>query len=376
MIPAEVATRLRLTTPEQPAPIQATTPTRAVTDVLSDLVPGQRIFAEIQALMPNGMYRAVVGQRDVTLALPFSAKPGDSLELEVLETDGKISLAFVANRGDGKAAESTAQSVATHFSQTGRLIGDLLAGLGRDGKPAPPAALNGNQPLVANMPATAQDLAPILKDALSKSGMFYEAHQARWAEGKLSTDSLLEQPQGKLSPALQENRATPANQPANQPSNSPTIPAGKPEEAANITATQERNAPQQVAASPVRSELTPLVQQQLDALASQNYVWQGQVWPGQQMHWEIQEENDGSHSGDDDSPDRWQTRLQLTLPNLGGIEASIHLRSAKDIEINVVTTSENGHISLIAAAGALRQQLESAGLNLVNWSIKRGESTI
>ena len=41
-------------------------------------------MAEIQAMLPNGSYRAVVAQREITLALPFSAKSGDSLELEVV----------------------------------------------------------------------------------------------------------------------------------------------------------------------------------------------------------------------------------------------------------------------------------------------------
>lgn len=36
-------------------------------------------IAEIQAMLPNGTYRAIINQRNVTLALPFSAKTGDSL---------------------------------------------------------------------------------------------------------------------------------------------------------------------------------------------------------------------------------------------------------------------------------------------------------
>ena len=50
-----------------------------IADVLSNLVPGQRVLAEIQALLPNGNYRAIVAQREITLALPFSAKAGDTL---------------------------------------------------------------------------------------------------------------------------------------------------------------------------------------------------------------------------------------------------------------------------------------------------------
>ena len=397
MIPVDVASRLRLATPDLPSAPQPATPARQLTDVLSDLVPGQRLMAEIQALLPNGAYRAIVAQREVTLALPFSAKPGDSLELEVVESDGKVSLAVVAGRAEGKASEAPGQSVPTQLSQTGRLIGDLLAGINADGKKAAPAPLNANQPLIENMPVAAKDLVPTLKDALGKSGMFYEAHQARWVEGKLSTAALLQEPQGKLSPAPREREPgaasslSPATSNLEEPSprggTTPTASSGLPNSASTSgsgkpeqnpttspAALQDKSAPNPTS-TVVRSELTPIVQQQLDALASQNYVWQGQVWPGQKMHWEIQEEGDGQRRGDDDSPERWQTRLQLTLPNLGGVAASIRLRSGNDIEIALTTDSENGHISLSAAAGALKQQLESSGLNLSAWSLKHGETT-
>src|SRR5574343_431770 len=98
MIPADVANSLKQPLLGQQlatdAPTRPVLPTQQIADVLSDLVPGQRILAEIQSLLPNGSYRAVVAQRDITLALPFSAKPGDTLELEVAESDGKLTLAF------------------------------------------------------------------------------------------------------------------------------------------------------------------------------------------------------------------------------------------------------------------------------------------
>ncbi len=85
MIPSDVANSLRQILPDRQAATNPQTQPVAqaakIADVLSNLVPGQRILAEIQALLPNGTYRAVVAQRDVTLALPFSAKPGYTLEL-------------------------------------------------------------------------------------------------------------------------------------------------------------------------------------------------------------------------------------------------------------------------------------------------------
>ena len=202
MIPPDVASALRLVLPDQQSVTNAQTQPVAsaqrVADVLSNLVPGQRILAEIQSMLPNGTYRAVVAQRDITLALPFSAKAGDTIELEVTESDGKLTLAFVTNRSDSPAPKTSSESVPTTISATGKMIGNLMSGIEGEGKRAPPAPLNGSQPLVEVMPKNAADLAPVLKQALTQSGMFYEAHQARWVAGNLTTEALKEEPQGKI----------------------------------------------------------------------------------------------------------------------------------------------------------------------------------
>ncbi|TXG86783.1 MAG: flagellar hook-length control protein FliK, partial [Rhodocyclaceae bacterium] len=130
MIPSDVVSRLQLTA--DAAVTRVPTP-QQVTDALADLVPGQRVLAEIQALLPNGAYRALINQRDVTLALPFSAKAGDSLELEVVESEGKLTLAVVARKDEAGAAalQSERPAVETTFSRTGNFIAGLL-GRGED----------------------------------------------------------------------------------------------------------------------------------------------------------------------------------------------------------------------------------------------------
>lgn len=370
MIPADLASRLKLVVPDQPTAPQPVSPTKNLSDVLSDLVPGQRIMAEIQAMLPNGSYRALVAQREITLSLPFSAKAGDSLELEVAESDGKITLAFVANRtpGDQGEAGNVRDSVATTLSQTGKLIGDILGGIDNQGKRAAPAPLNGNQPLVNDFSASAADLAPVLKEALSKSGVFYEAHQARWVAGELATDQLLKEPQGKHSvlpsPVLSANNNAGSANPASQTS----PPLGD-------TATTIDQTNQAVAKSPtgpIPTELTPLVQQQLDALATQTYAWQGQIWPGQQMSWEIDEQQGKNKAADDGNDAQWQTRLKLNLPRLGGIEASLRLRPGNQVEITLSAESTRSETTLEAACGALQQQFAAAGLNLIQLAVKHG----
>ena len=163
MLPPDVASSLRLVQPDSQsvtnAQNQPVASSQKIADVLSNLVPGQRVLAEIQALLPNGSYRALVAQRDVTLALPFSAKAGDTLELEVTESDGKLALAFVANRSES-AAKSSLESVPTTLSPTGKMIGDLMGGIEGEGKRAHPQRSMAASRW-SNHAETAADLAPV-----------------------------------------------------------------------------------------------------------------------------------------------------------------------------------------------------------------------
>ncbi len=394
MIPPDVASSLRLVLPDtsalqsqQTAPVPAA---QRVADVLSNAVPGQRILAEVQAMLPNGTYRAVVAQREITLALPFSAKAGDTLELEVAESDGKLILAFIANRSSGKMAASPPESVSTSLSTAGKVIGNLLTPLEGEGKQAAPAALNRSQPLVETMPKSAADLAPVLKQALSQSGMFYEAHQARWVSGELPTAALLLEPQGKQSPA-------PANAPEfiNRSSNFPpgnalldTNPTvnrnfGEKTEGLSLSQSPATTTPQSTVSTsaatipnenPVPRELVPLVQQQLNGLATQNFVWQGQVWPGQAMWWEITGDPESKSSLETEQASQWQTRLKLDLPALGGIDVTLRLGAGGALAVSARAENPASESTLRNSTQSLREQLAAAGLTLTQLHVDHGQA--
>src|SRR5574343_655466 len=363
MIPADVASRLRFVQPDQPAPAQPATPSQKLADVLSDLQPGQRILAEIQGQLPNGIYRAIVAQRDITLALPFSAKTGDTLELEVVDNDGKIALAFVANRTSGKDQAPQTESVAATLSKTGKLIGNLIGNISEPGQRASPAPLNGNLPLVDGQSLSGPDLAPTLKNALTQSGVFYEAHQARWAAGEMATDALRQEPQGKMLPHAVA-------------STSPSF-LTKPVDADTASVTTNSNSPHveigtNNSGTTIPREILPIVQQQLDALATQTYAWQGQIWPGQQMHWEVSEnpERQNEVAGAESS---WQTRLHLTLPSLGGIDASLRILPGGQVELSLTTASPETEFRLREQVNELRRQFETSGLTLTQAQVQHGK---
>ena len=372
MIPSDVASRLQLAADVALRPVA---PAQEISDKLSGLVAGQRVMAEIQALLPNGTYRAVINQRDITLSLPFSAKAGDSLELEIVDSNGKLTLATVA-RPPEAAGKLPVESVPTSLSRTGQLISNLFNNSGEATSTPTPTSLNGNQPIANAPPASAQDILPLLKQAITQSGMFYESHQAEWVDGRLTKSALLQEPQGKLAPSHPASASEEIAGPKT------TLPPGA--EAVRSTATAAETGSNRAAGNtsqpaPQPAQLTqltqlvapealPLVRQQLDALATQNFIWQGQIWPGQEMRWEIEEDASHREQAGGEAAGNWQTRLRLTLPNLGGVDAQIRLQGNQISLVLAAGSSETQEL-LRTSTAALRSQLDEAGLALASVGI-------
>ena len=385
MIPSDVASRLQLTADAAVGRIPSI---QQVADALAQLVPGQRVLAEIQALLPNGAYRAIINQREVTLALPFSAKAGDTLELEVVDSEGKLALAAVSRpptRQQETSGATTQPAVETTLSRTGAFIASI-AGAKEDAKAANPAPLNAQQPVSPAPPQKASELVPLLKQAIGNSGMFYESHQSQWVTAQRPLESLLSEPQGKLSPRL-ETAASPAGaviQPvatreaatraaqvpgAIAADASAPAPAQAQERAAassNLQPTAATGTPPQL----VAQDLVPLVQQQLEALATQTYVWQGQAWPGQPMRWEIDEDSGQRGNSSEEGPPPWQTRLTLTMPSLGEVQASLRL-SGGQLALTLTAASPDAENRLSQGHSELQKNFEAAGLAVTNLSIGR-----
>ncbi|MFZ4539265.1 flagellar hook-length control protein FliK [Propionivibrio sp.] len=415
MIPADVASRLQVSADTSLRPVA---PAQEISDKLSGLVAGQKVMAEIQGMMPNGTYRAMINQRSITLALPFSAKSGDALELQVTESDGKLALAVLSRPG-GEGGKPMADSSPATLSRTGQLISSLFSGA-KEAKGGPTALpLNGNQPIVGTPPSSAQDLLPLLKQAITQSGMFYESHQAEWVQGRFAKAALLQEPQGKLSlpsafnmpaslaapaspatAATAATAATPAATLVDEPANAAllklTTPAGSGEQAikaSTVTVTVPNGEPTlaprfaadvaqtqstgtdagkpvstQTPGQLVAPQAQPIVQQQLEALATQNFSWQGQVWPGQEMRWEIDENAARDTQEGDESAPKWSTRLHLTLPNLGEVDAQIRLQG-NQITLAMTAGSAETRTLMRTSGVALRSQFDEAGLSLASMGV-------
>ncbi|MFU2488436.1 flagellar hook-length control protein FliK [Thauera sp. WH-1] len=383
MIPADLAARLRLLNEASffntEPPVAGLQRAREIQAQLPELVPGQRFFATLQRTLPDGTFRALVAGQQMTLSLNTAAKSGDTLELEVSQVTPRAVFARVVGVDTGAASTASAQPM---LSQTGRLISFLLTG-----QPTPqPAALAANQPLLNAPPTSGAQLVPLLRQALGQSGLFYESHQTQWVLGKLDTAALLREPQGQQmvaprapgggapAPAGAQGATAAATTTVSPPPNpaaaataggtaqAGAVAGGAAETsrtaAANQTAVQEVAAPR---AQPIPERLMPIVHQQLDALATQHYLWQGQAWPGQPFDWLIE---DPQREGGEAEPEpSWNTTLRLTLPRLGGVEAQLHLTAA-GVALRLRADDPATIGRLDTGAAALASALEAANLKL------------
>lgn len=388
LIPPDAGVRLRMQT--ETNLLQPATPARELPAKLDDLRPGQNFTARIQEVLPDNTFKALVAGKQITLQLPEGAKANDVLDLVVVDRSGK---AIIARQVDSGNAQAGATPYAfAKFSPAARLISQLLP---PEGQQAPPARLNGGQPLLAQPPQSplaAGQLAPTLAKAVTQSGLFYEAHQAQWVTGKLPLAQLLLEPQGQRSAptafaqaaAEIAGRAAPAagtTERAVTASNIlQTLQAGAEKAATGgplpgvgagetaAKAAQTLNIAQQVPEA-----VRPLVQQQLDAVATQRLVWQGEVWPQQTMQWEIEWQNEREGDGSEDESLRWQTNLSLSTPRLGRVDANLQL-TAEGVRIRLATPYGASAADLRDEMPRLAAALGAAGVPLLAFQVKHEDA--
>ncbi|QVN17593.1 flagellar hook-length control protein FliK [Burkholderia pyrrocinia] len=263
-----------------------------------------------------------------------------------------------------------------------------------------------------------------LAQAVSESGLFYESHLAQWLAGQRPLAALMREPQARLTAAL-----APADPGAAQHDSTDVLDellAQRPPLPATTRATAQAGTPAQGGApardsaqawpaaarqgaslppdtvdplgahadprwTPARAELAaassdppaqtlatvhpaavPLVRQQLDALATDQFRWTGEAWPGARLDWTIEPDDAGSRApgGGDDTGDgiAWRTRLTLTLPSLGTVDAELVLNGAQLVAR--LRANQTGADRLTRHEAALRQRLEGSGLRVGGLSIR------
>jgi hypothetical protein len=208
----------------------------------------------------------------------------------------------------------------------------------------------------------AGQLAAALARTFAGSGLFYESHQAQWVAGERSLDSLRQEPQGKLVPLNGVSQPAAGTEPAS--ARAPAAEAARLSSPAMREAAPPPAAPAagqaggSVLAGVVDPAAAGMVQQQLAALDAGSAGWSGLVLPGVSARITVQERprpseeeaGPGTEAGTD-----WSTRLAVTLPRLGAVDAQLVLRGDRLL----LTVAADGAASADELAMA-RQQLVDA----------------
>lgn len=386
-----------------PRPLTSIESTRAVTplgdtrqdtlDRLTRLEVGKQFQAQILSRYNDGTFLVRIADTAARLALPAGGKVGDGLALTLLSTEprptfsldgqtaaesanltpgARIARSLYLSNAEAQAALATPAAeggaATAELSSTGKLIDRLLTAAQEQG--IEPTLL-GKLPIASAAGAGAPQLASALQDTLAFSGLFYESHLQQWAAGERPLADLLREPQAQAGKGAQTAAAA-ASAAASQV---PGLDNAPPE-----VREARRNLLDYFSAAPLPAEnktaaLDPataqMVNLQLNTLEQQRVQWQGELWPGQPMRWEVsRDEQSGQGASGDPDQQQWQSVVRFSLPSLGEVSATVRLAGQR-VQIQVRTTSEESAATLRRFGPQLAGALGAAGSVLDGLTIKR-----
>ncbi len=269
-------------------PVLAVDPVGTLIQSLGDraaqFVKGQAYSAQVLSQAGDGTYTVKVevggSFKDTLIKMDLgkgdtglAAKPGQTLLLRYLHANPTPT--FLSLSTASNAAVSTAD-----ISPTAKLIGNILNQADSEGLPTRFEA----SAVVTHAPNNAQIVAHDLKYAVSSSGLFYESHLHDLMQSNQALTTIRQEPQNQVNPPL-----------------------------------------------------TGLMAQQLAILENQHLSWQGLVWPGQKMDWDVylhknvDENNQQQFLGQQETIENRPISSEMTLhlPNLGKVTARLSLADGR-----------------------------------------------
>lgn len=409
---------------------------------------GTAFQAEILSRLNDGSFMVKVADTPVRMNLPEGAQVGEKVDLTLVAKQPQPAFQLYRPSANGSTAA---------VSNAGRLVDWILQAAKEAGSPT---ALVGKAPLLPAAGSAPAQLANAMKDTLTFSGLFYESHLGKWANGEHPLLALMAEPQAKnsdlqrvfvalraaaavaIQPGVEQpNAAKPGSAPAspsrfnaeqlahllaslhehpemasslmdllraamqpngNQPpaeaasaaqpdTDAMPSPPSPPVDALPVadappatswssadTATTINSQTQADMNATARSETMDsesvrMINLQLNTLEQQRVVWQGELWPGQRMEWEIGEETPERKEAGATEERAWQSVVRMELPTLGAISASVRL-AGKTLQIQVRAASETTAALLRENGIALSSALDAAGSPLELLTVKRDEA--
>lgn len=324
MLPANLISTLQALSASGKPLITATSDTP---NLVTKIEPGQQVQGSVQSKISEGLYKVQVAGQMLQMRLPGNIQSGDVINLQVITVQPRITFSM--------AASTNPLATSEQIGATARMLANLAElPLERQivQQPGNKAVWQAEQ----IVPDT-KFLAGTLRDALGKSGLFYESHQAQWVQGKRSINQLLEEPQNLLT-------------------------------AKNVLARTEGIAQAGDAAQPIAKELLHLVQQQLHTLEHHHLIWMGQIWPDQMMQWEIQGESEQQRQQPDER--LWSTEVALTLPHLGEVQAHL-MFSANGLRLTLHAADPATLDMFNHALPQLKNSIADAGIDLIAAAVEQ-----
>ncbi len=363
--------------------IEATTPATALgqakqesLDRLIQLTLGKEYQAQVLSRLADGNFLVKINNAPANMALPPGTKAGDTLDLTLLAVQPRPT--FLLGKPDPGATIS--------LSNAGRLIGNMLQ---QTQEGSMPTTLVGKAPVLSTPGAPAPQIAAALQNTIAFSGLFYESHVAQWALGARPTADLLREPPAKrvATSILGTPQPTPASEPetggelnrlVNNLRGLVTGERAQPADAQKV-AVLTRSADLQEAIAPVSNkqpevagaEAVKLISLQLDALEQRRIMWQGELFPGQPLEWEIKDETPQKGKDQAEPEPVWNSTVKFSLPTLGAVSASIRLVGDR-VQIQVNTPSAETASALRTHGELLADALGAAGSPLESFLVKQG----
>jgi hypothetical protein len=272
----------------------------------TQFVRGQAYIAQILSKVSGTAYNVKVEGAIFKVELGSAAQAGQTLLLRYMH-DSPVPTFLLAPTPTNNAGSITDLSPAAY------LIGHYL----KEAEGENVSTRYEAAAVATHAPKNPQVMAQDLKHAVSNSGLFYESHLSDLVQGSRSLAAIMQEPQNQ-------------------------------------------------SASPV----AVLMSQQLAILENQRMMWHGEVWPGQEMSWDVylQQRNtarDGEQQATGEpaanEPRPITSELTLHLPHLGKVSAKLSLVDGRM------------HINILAEQAQTLDTLKAQRQNLAEAIVKNGQ---
>ncbi len=303
-------------------------------EILKGFKPGQQLKGEVLQSLGGNRFIIQVGEQALEVMLPKGFKQGERLNLFFV---GEEPPTFLLVRY-GKGGDAL-------VSQTGKWLSTLLGMQNQSARME--EGLGIIRTLLQGAPSDPSQLEQMLARGLKDSGLFYESHLSKWFSGSYPIERLLQEPQGRLS------MGTTVGQEA--------------QEAASKATKSTLQSP-----DGTDPRTMTIVREQLATLQTGQLLFQGELFPGQQMEWRIKDREGRGNRNEEGDERPWETSIKLTLPRLGEVEASLNLKGAH-LDMQIVAGSEKTATLMNQELFSLQEQLIAAGLEPGKIVVKNAE---